>query len=631
MLQAQKTRALLCTLIGPLLLAAVPAAAAELFGVQLFGEQHSPQVGSLRYEVVFSLEGGEAGLKKVLSESSLLVADEAQGAADAFALIARARADRDQLTAALYTQARYGGRVDILVAGRPLSDARPDEMSPTDNETVPVSIHVDAGPVFNFGNVAIDQTQATDAIEQPRPQDYGLTPGQPARSDLIVRAIDRLVEDWRSKGYPFAQVAEKEISADHARREVDVAIRIDPGAPAVYGWISVVGAKDLDSKTIADQSALEPGRRFDPRDLSKSRERLRKLESIESVRIIEGNDVDAGGGIPLTLEVRERKPRFFGGTASVSTLDGAEVNAYWGHRNLLGEGERLRVDGSVSRLGAVAFEDLEFDAGAIFEKPGIYDIDTDLFAEFRMGRDNPEPYDAYSVRLKTGVSHRFSEWTTGSVAIEAGQSRIEDAFGTRHHTLLSTPADIGYDGRDNRLDPASGLHAVGRLVPVVDVAEGGSFLAAEFQVAGYRSIDPDGRMILAGRVAGGSIAGASHSDVPASYRYFAGGGGSVRGYEYRSLGPLVDGRLAGGLSFVSASAELRLRVSEHFGVVPFVDVATVSENSFPEFSEANYVGAGLGLRYYTSLGPLRFDFAVPLTERDNRDEFAFYVGLGQAF
>lgn len=624
-------------------LAARPAPAAEVFGVHLFGEKKSAPAGGLSYSVEFKVEGGEADLKTLLSQSSNLVAEANRGAADAYSLLARVRADREQLIAALYTEARYGARIDIRVDGIPFEEANAERLA-TDGQNsdapqsakaappvVPIVVSVDPGPVFQFGHVTIDQTHATQNDLPYAPETYKLVRGNPARSDIIVTAIDKLVEDWRRSGYPFAQVADKAISADHSRREVDVAITIEPGAPAVYGWINVVGARNLDSRTIADQSAIRAGRQFNPADLNNSRERLRKLESIESVRIIEGKDVDANGGIPITLEVSERKPRYIGGTASVSTLDGAEVSAYWGHRNLLGEGETLRVDGSVSRLGAEAFENLEFDASAVFEKPGIYDIDTKLFSEFRLSRDNPEPYDAFSARLKTGVSHKFNPATTASLAIEVEQSRIEDAFGTRDHTLISTPADIDYDGRNSRLDPTSGIHLVGRLNPVADVAGGDAFLAANIEIAGYRAIDADGRLTLAGRFGIGSIAGASLADVPASYRYFAGGSGSVRGYEYRSLGPIVDGELAGGLSFVSASAELRWRVSQQFGVVPFIDVANVSTSTEPQFSEATYVGAGLGLRYYTALGPLRFDFAVPLTERDDRSDFAFYVGLGQAF
>ncbi len=217
------------------------------------------------------------------------------------------------------------------------------------------------------------------------------------------------------------------------------------------------------------------------------------------------------------------------------------------------------------------------------------------------------------------------------LAIEASQSRIEDPFGTTNYTLLSLPGELLYDSRDNRLDPSEGVNGIFRLSPVSELSAGPVFGASEMRLASYVSLDEDDRAILAGRVIAGSDFGASLSEVPATYRFYAGGGGSVRGYQYRSLGPTFNGRVVGGLSMLGASAELRLRLMESLGLVPFVDAAIVSADSFPSFNEPVFVGAGLGLRYYTSFGPIRLDLAAPLTNTQGQPRFGAYVGLGQAF
>jgi translocation and assembly module TamA len=624
---------MLSTVLSLLMLWAAPAHGVELFGVSFFGNSSSavPE-GALAYTVAIEIDDqDDAGLKARISEASLLVAHARQGAADSGALAARAHADVEQLTVALYAEARYGAKIEISINGTALGEFRADMIDALATEPVAVRIRVEPGPAFRFGQVEFRQTMPTDVTPLTDPRLFKLVSGDPARSDLIVAAIDHLVENWRQAGFPYAQVVKKDIQADHARSIVDVSVVVEPGAAAVYGWINVVGASDLSTGTIADQSALQPGRRFDPKDLRATRERLRKLESIESVRIIEGEEVDGSGGIPITLEVTERKPRFFGATVAVSTLDGAEVGAHWGHRNLLGEGERLRVDGSVSRLGADSLDQLQFNAGAVFSKPGILDIDTDLFLEFRFEREAPDTYDSYSGHVKAGLQRRFDEHLTGTIALEGRQTYVEDAFGENNFTLLSLPVEIDYDTRDNKLDPASGLHMMLRGSPTVDLAHGKAFVQSRAQLASYLALAEERRVILAGRVAVGSIAGASLVDVPATLRFFGGGGGSVRGYEYRSLGPQFNGEVTGGLGLAEASAELRLRVSETIGLVPFVDVAAVSSNSYFDFSDAIYVGAGLGLRYFSALGPIRLDAAIPLTERDGRSGFGLYIGLGQAF
>ena len=197
--------------------------------------------------------------------------------------------------------------------------------------------------------------------------------------------------------------------------------------------------------------------------------------------------------------------------------------------------------------------------------------------------------------------------------------------------MLSLPTDLVYDTRDNRMDPTGGVHALTSFTPSVDVANSSAYVTSRVQVASYLPFDEERRAVLAGRISFESVAGASLAGVPATDRIFAGGGGSVRGYEYRSLGPMEAGRVTGGLSLLAASLELRLRATPAIGIVPFVDIAAVSDSAFPTFSDAPYVGAGIGLRYFTALGPVRLDVAMPITEKDGRDDFGIYVGLGQAF
>jgi translocation and assembly module TamA len=608
---------------------ALQASAVELFGVTILGDKKP--AGAISYSVTIEVAGGDEALKEALSAASILVAQEKGGASDSFALAARARGDIERLVAALYAEAYYGADIKVRVGDVPLDEVRPDDIDVVAGVPVAVAVHVDPGPLFRFGGLAIESGAAREADPSSDPADYGLVPGQPAKSSLIIAAGDQLVERWRAAGYPFAQLAKKEVSADHARSAVDVRFVIAPGDAAVYGWVNVTGSVDLDSRLIADQAALEPGHRFSPRDLKTTRERLRKFESIESVRVIEGEAPDETGGIPITIEVVERKARYFGATVSASTVDGVELQTYWGHRNLFGGGEQLRVDGTISQIGVEGLSHLQFDVGATFTKPAIYDINTDLFSEFRIVRERPETYQSLSGNARIGVAHRFDPFLSGSLAAEAAQSRIDDAFGTTNYTLLSLPGELLYDSRDDRLDPSAGTSAVLRLSPVVEASSGATFGASEIWLARYLSLDEDDRAVLAGRVMIGSDFGASLSEVPATYRFFAGGGGSVRGYEYRSLGPIYDGEVVGGLSMLGGSAEFRWRVFDTVGLVPFIDAALVSPDSFPDFSEPVYIGAGLGLRYYTSFGPLRLDLAMPLTHTEGQPKFGAYVGLGQAF
>lgn len=593
--------------------------------------QESQNSDTLKYAVEMRVEGGEQALLSAIKQTSVLVRHESKGAPDPASLISRGRKDKKQLVAALYEEARYGGTVEVSIAGRPIERADIAGLMAATGETIPIVIAVSPGPAFRFGELRIRATKTYQGGPEITPQDLGLVHGAMARSSVITSAISRLTLHWHAAGFPLAGIHEKKIVADHDRARVDVEVVIAPGRPAVYGWINVTGAQKLSHQTIAAQSALRPGQRFDPKDLEKARARLRKLDSIESVRIVEGSQVDRQGTIPITIAITERKPRYVGVTASVTTFDGAEVKATWGHRNIFGKGEHLRLEGSVSQIGAGSLDDLQFDASATLNRPGILDIDTDLFAQFRVARESNDVFLSDIVLAKVGLTRRFNEELTGSIAVEGRYAREDNEFSETDQVVFSLPADFALDTRNNRLDPTRGVRARVDGTPVTDVYNGSAFFVSEADIAGYWTLGPEDRATLAARLSAGSIVGSTLQEVPASYRFLAGGGNSVRGYEFQSIGTTVEGVVVGGLSFASASAELRLRPTEQVGIVPFIDAAVVSSDRLPDFSESVFVGLGLGLRYYTALGPIRLDAAIPLTNRDNRSAFGIYVGLGQSF
>jgi len=98
-------------------------------------------------------------------------------------------------------------------------------------------------------------------------------------------------------------------------------------------------------------------------------------------------------------------------------------------------------------------------------------------------------------------------------------------------------------------------------------------------------------------------------------------------------GPLQGNTPLGGLSMLTGSLELRFKITESIGLVPFVDAGTAYLDTVPDFSEQELLyGAGLGLRYYTAIGPVRLDVAVPLKKREGVDsDYQIYVSIGQSF
>ena len=136
---------------------------------------------------------------------------------------------------------------------------------------------------------------------------------------------------------------------------------------------------------------------------------------------------------------------------------------------------------------------------------------------------------------------------------------------------------------------------------------------------------------FAARIGFGSLAGADLENIPANRRFFAGGGGSVRGYAFRSLSPMRAGEPIGGRSLLEGSLEARIRITDTIGIVPFIDAGGAFRESYPDFGERLRFSAGLGLRYYTGIGPIRLDVAIPLQKVAGQRGYGVYLGIGQAF
>jgi translocation and assembly module TamA len=304
---------------------------------------------------------------------------------------------------------------------------------------------------------------------------------------------------------------------------------------------------------------------------------------------------------------------------------------FYERRNLFGNAELLRLEAEVSRLGAGGgSEDVNYRLGASFRRPGLLDGRTTLAIETALLRERLEAYDRDAIVATALLERPFGEnWVLrGGPSFETG--RIGRDGSLVPFTLLGLVMGARYDGTDSLLDPRRGIRADLGVTPYADLAEGGGFVRALGTLRTYLDFTGDGGSVLALRGTLGSVLGASR-DVPLDKRFYAGGGGSVRGYSYQAIGPRdARNRPLGGTSLVEGSVELRQRVSGAIGMVGFVDAGSVGGSETPEFSDVR-VGAGVGLRYGTAIGPLRLDVAVPLNKQPGDAGYGIYVGLGQAF
>jgi translocation and assembly module TamA len=294
---------------------------------------------------------------------------------------------------------------------------------------------------------------------------------------------------------------------------------------------------------------------------------------------------------------------------------------------LFGGAERL----TLSSRGA----ELERSVSAQVFAPNwaAYAQDLTVLSEFAQERTDAFDQDVF--RLDAELSRRFSRKWSASLGAGVQTGEIIDAQGARRLTTLTAPVGLAYDGRDDVLDPREGLYIDAEAVPGWSTGDTDvRFVRAQGGARYYQALGPS--LTLAMRARAGAIFGASAARAPADLRFYAGGGGSVRGYAYQALSPLKLARRSGALepfggrSLVDGAVELRWRQYEKLGFAAFVDGGAAGPDLEPAFDEIRY-GAGLGVRYYPGFGPIRLDIATPIDRRDRDDPVQIYISIGQAF
>lgn len=576
--------------------------------------------------------GTDDTLATVLENASLTLSLGAEGLTSAQDYVAAARADYRLLLAGLYSEGYYGGVISILVDGREAISIQPLDAPARVGEVV---LSVRPGPRFAFGRTAI--APLAPATELPP----AFAPGEVARSGAVAEAVAAAIEAWRQEGNAKAEVASEEIAAVHPASRLDVAVGIATGPRLTFGPVAVTGNEDVRTARILRIAGIPSGEVFDPDDLERAAARLRRTGAFDSVAVVEGEAVGPGGTLPIELQVAESLPRRVGFGAEVSSLDGLSASAFWLHRNLLGGAERLQVEAEVSDIGAdalgIAGGGEDYALGATFNRPATFSPDNDLTVATRLSQEDEEDYFLRQFTFDVGITRYAGDDLTLTFALGVLVAEEETPLERRDYALLTLPLTAVLDRRDDPRDARSGYFLNAEATPFLSFA-GDTGDGARLYADGryYRGLGE--RLTLAARGQLGSVFGAERAEVPQDFLFFSGGGGTVRGQPFQSLGvevpdPGDPGGTAtlGGASFAGVQLEARLAINETFGAVAFADAGYVGAEAFPDTEGATHAGVGLGVRYNSFVGPIRLDLATPATGEEAFRQVQVYVGIGQSF
>lgn len=452
--------------------------------------------------------------------------------------------------------------------------------------------------------------------------------GRPARAAPILDAEAAAVEALRAAGRPYAARIGRDSVADPEAAEVTVETAIAAGPALVFGAARYEGLEAVDPAYLDTYLPFAPGDTADPAKLAEFQRALFGTGLFAAAAASLPEAPPSGPEAPVTVRLEEAPFRTVSAGALYSTDAGPAATGGFEHRNLAGANETLTLD------ALIGLEEQSLETRLRLPQRGR--PGQDLLFGLDLRRIDDEAFEELGGTLSAGVERDLTPQLAFGYGALLELARLDEGPGVAAETsrLVGLPLFAAWDGTDDKLDPSKGARARLGATPIAGVVGGAAagFLVLDSAVSAYFDLTGEKRFVLAARARLGSVVAGDFDVVAANRRLYSGGGGSVRGYAERFIGPLdAEGEPTGGLSVAEIGAELRARVSGEVGLAGFVEAGSVSEAVFPAFDEGVQVAAGAGIRYFSPVGPLRFDIGVPLNPRRADDRFQFYLSIGQAF
>jgi translocation and assembly module TamA len=595
--------------------------------VDLAEPEPTTEAPELRYG--FRIEGLESAdtlteisLKDQFDDLSALKDGDKKAANEAM-LTARLEEDSKLLQQMLHAEGWYDARIDTRI----------DRSNAEDGQPVTAVLSVVPGERYKLGTVAVasDPTVPARLIDKS----LALKPGDPIVADRIQGAEANIAIVLPQEGYPFATVGQRDVLLDPETHLGDYTLPVTLGPRSRFGGFETKGDLAFDARHVEVLARFERGELYDSRDVDDLRQALTATGLFSTVAVEPqrtGRPAQDGTEFVTMLVTQDAgPPRTLAASAGYGTGEGFRVEGSWSHRNL------FPPEGALIASGVLGTA--EQGASLTFRRSNAGKRDRTLQFGLEALHANYQAFEAFTGRLfgrlsydSTPLWRKTFTWAAGTEIIGTIEEDYDFELGERakqKYLIGGISGQVGIDRSDSLLNPTKGFRAQALLQPEGALSDGfRPYVRGQLDGSAYYPVGD--QIVLATRARVGSTVNIERAELAPSRRFYAGGGGSVRGYGYQQLGPRdPDGRPLGGLSLIEGAAEVRYRFGD-YGVVGFIDVGQVSEETMPTFSGLR-TGIGIGARYYTNFGPLRVDVATPLGRKEGESRFNLYISIGQAF
>ncbi len=485
---------------------------------------------------------------------------------------------------------------------------------------------IDSGEAFRITEHKIVYEDAGDDARPLTFEGAKIEIGDRADGATLGQNHHKFLTHLWANGYPAARMVARRADARLADGTAEAVYTLESGPRAVFNGVAIEGALRTDDEFLTKLKTWEKGDLFDRVKLVDYRDRLAELGVFSTIEVAPGA-VESDGTAPMRVAVTERDRRTIGVGLSYSTSEGPGGRLFLEYRNMFRHAERARAEIEGTQIE----QSITFDV--LRPLPGF---PGSAFANFAFTNETTDAFTARSLELGAGLSKNWLDdrlETRSGVALET--SKVEPNL-TQTSTIkeernyyVSVPLSVTFDTEGDPLLLDKGVRASVFATPYFGSDQ---FTRLEAIARSRTSFGQDNRFTLAGRLRVAATAGQALRTLPVNKRVFAGGGSSVRGYDFQAVGPLdANGVPIGGRSAVEAALEARAKVTKRVQLAVFADAGAVYSESFPDFAGDYFVGAGVGVRYLSTIGPIRLDIAAPLEKRPTDRDFQFYISLGQPF
>jgi translocation and assembly module TamA len=497
-----------------------------------------------------------------------------------------------------------------------------------------ITVTLNPGALYTVGDFSLRSSGPPEDPEKIAPLPSVLKPdllelkkGDPAEASLVLRAVSDIPDRLGSVGYPFAEITATRYFLEPDKKLLDAELMVYAGDFVNMGDLIIEGDNPVKERYLRNLINWKIGQPWDQEAINAYKDELFARGLFKDVSVKIGNEDPETKLRPVVLHLERAPLRTVTGSLNYDSDFGPGAEISWEHRNLTGWGDDFRAD-------LPYWKDLR-QLGVQYQRPFFFSKRQSLLSKMSLLEESADSYELESLSAQAGLERILSRHLIGKLGVSLEKGSLDEfILGKKRYNIWGFPASLEWNWANSLLDPTKGHRLLVYLAPYAGhYFDNFTILKARVDAYQYFDLKKDESLILAIRLSAGGIAGAVSKTLPASLRFFAGGGGSVRGYRYQSIGPRNDrDKPAGGNFLTELSSEIRYHLSKSIGIVAFLDGGNLYDELDPQKLGKDLLwGGGLGLRYYTSIGPFRLDLATPLNPREGDSRLQIYLSLGQSF